>query len=124
MREFSKEEQDEINGFVTALQEEYTEIDDKIADLMDKVQEVNEKIQRYNNTLKNVRDFRDGHVQRMRDYHADKSETWQNGDEGDAYSAWMDEWEGASFNALELLETPEIDNEEHGSVLDELPLSP
>lgn len=53
----------------------------------------------------------------------DKSEKWQEGDRGQAATAWKDEWENASFDAVEI-EYPDdlsIDQvDDHASTLSEL----
>jgi hypothetical protein len=73
--------------------------------------------------LKNARDFRDGVVQKMKDYSNDQPDDWQDG-EGETYQEWIDAMEELELNNLELVELPQVEDREHASVLEDMPSSP
>jgi len=124
MFRITDEDQGEVGNFITELNEIKDKIDYALGEAHEKIAALNEQIQRYNNVLKNARDFRDGVVQSMHDHFDGEPEKWREGDDGEAYSSWLDEWESAELNSLDLVEQPEVADQEHAAVLDELPTEP
>ena len=124
MNGLSKAQLAEIAEFTSKLETLSAEIEDEQAGTNAKIGDLNEQIQRYNNILKNVRDFRDGIVQSMHDYAADKPEGWADGDEGSAYQSWVDEWEDADLEFVKPIDEIEVDEHNHAQTLENLPLEP
>jgi len=122
MNKLSKEDHIELDGFIATLTQESEIVDSKLAGVQDKIGDLNNAIQAYNNTLKNVRDFRDGLVQKMKDHWESKTEDWQEGDEGETYQGWIDAWEEAELEPMELV-VIEQNMPEHTDVLSDLPPS-
>ena len=126
MKELKEEYTANIAEWVASLNRYHTRIEDITAEVNQKIGDLNEAIQAFNNTLKNVRDFRDGIVQSMRDHFNDQSESWQNGEEGEAYSSWMEEWESCALDFLEVIPDVEVQDEasEIPTALEGMPSSP
>jgi len=123
MNNLSKEQIQEIHNFTAELNTLSEEIDTEQDNAREGTAKLNEKIQRYNNVLKNARDFRDGVVQKMKDYSNDQPDNWQES-EGETYQEWIDAMEELELNNLELVELPQVEDREHASVLEDLPSSP
>jgi len=124
MEKISEEDQGEIGNFVTELNTLSERINTERDNAREAIAKLNEKIQQYNKVLKQARDCRDGLVQQMHDYYDGKPEAWREGEEGDSYATWLDEWESAELDNLDLVEQIEVPDLEHAAVLDELPTSP
>lgn len=67
----------------------------------DAVNALNEAIADLNGTVTDMNTFKDEIVQQMDDYFDEKSEKWQEGDTGSAYSEWKGEWEQLSIDQME-----------------------
>jgi len=124
MNKISEEDQGEIGNFVTELTSLAEEIDVEQDNVREAIAKLNGKIQQYNSVLKKSRDCRDGLVQQMHDHFDGKPEKWREGEEGEAYATWLEEWEGADLHNVELVEQIEVNGVEHAGLLDELPTSP
>jgi len=67
----------------------------------------------YNEALQEAAEFRDQVVCDMEMYADDKSERWQESENGEAYQAWMDSWRECELGEIELelpeqIETPDL----------------
>jgi hypothetical protein len=75
--------------------------------------DVNSFLADYQGAVSEANELRDQIHSEMVEYFDNKSEGWQQGDRGDAYQTWMDEWdhEFATFEieAPEEIDTPEDD---------------
>ena len=90
--------------------------------ISDAVEALREKVNAYNDVLAEAREFRDDMVGGMEDYMSERSEKWTEGDAGQAYAQWKDEWE-----ALELddIDDPEgHDDLAHRDLLENISLEP
>jgi hypothetical protein len=65
-------------------------------------------IEEYNEAVGDAAMWRDEIVSDMSNYQSERSEKWMEGEAGQAYQEWIDEWEAAE---LESLETPEMPDE-------------
>lgn len=78
----------------------------------------------YNSIVADAVLWRDEMVQQMTDYQSDRSEKWQEGDAGQAYQGWLDEWESADLDAIEIPDLPDQPECPHRDVIDNLPEEP
>jgi len=122
MKNLSNEQKQEIENFVAELNTLSDEIDTEQDNARESTAKLNEKVQRYNNVVKNARDFRDGVVQKMKDYSNDQPDNWQES-EGETYQEWIDAWEEAELIKIELMELPEVEDRDHSGTLEGLPTS-
>lgn len=79
----------------------------------------------YNQAVSEARYFRDDIVAEREDDYGDKSEKWQESEKGEAVRSWIDEWEGAELDDLEIEFPEELDEPDaaHADTLDNLPES-
>lgn len=68
-----------------------------------------------NEALSKCRDFRDEIVGEMQEYIDERSEKWSEGDAGQAYTGWKDEWENFELDDIEPAEIEAIDELEDKS---------
>lgn len=81
-------------------------------------------IEEYNSVVADAGSWRDEMVQQMTDYQSDRSERWQEGDAGEAYQGWIDEWQNADLEGIEVPDLPDQPEGEHRDVIDNLPEEP
>ena len=75
----------------------------------------------YNGVVLEAAIFRDEIVSEMGDYQSERSERWREGEAGDVYQTWLEDWQNAELDAIEI---PDLSNEpefSHIDVLDVLP---
>ncbi|MFP3443222.1 hypothetical protein R0K18_36360, partial [Pantoea sp. SIMBA_133] len=77
------------------------------------VDKFNERIDAYNEQLEEARGFAEDMVSEIDSYMSDRSERWQDGDTGPAYSDWKSEWENVALDELEHVEVPELPSTDH-----------
>lgn len=83
-----------------------------------------EIIEEYNEVVGDAAMWRLEIVSDMSNYQSERSEKWMEGEAGQAYQKWIDEWEAAE---LESLETPEMPDEleyPHSDEIDNLSSEP
>lgn len=76
----------------------------------------------YETTFNEAKAWAEDIVSQANDDFADKSERWQEGDNGSAAREWIDEWEGALTDepAIEFPEPIAVDWEQHADELEQL----
>lgn len=77
----------------------------------------------YNEAVAEAQSFAEDIVNQADSDISDKSERWQEGERGEEATSWKDEWEGASFDEVEI-EYPddlEIGDLDHAATLEQLP---
>lgn len=90
----------------------------RIQALLNKKKElVEDAIAAYNEALVEAESFCSDIAERMSDYQSERTDKWQEGEKGDAYQTWMDEWT-PDFSELDL---PDMD---HAETLADLPEAP
>ncbi|GAA5666125.1 hypothetical protein Brsp07_04634 [Brucella sp. NBRC 14130] len=92
--------------------------------LSDAVEKFNGRIDEYNEQLEEARGFAEDMVSEMDNYMSERSERWQDGDTGQAYSDWKSEWENVELDELEHVEVPELPSTDHGDALEQAPEEP
>ena len=112
---------------VVNLNEAATKLEDAIAVYTDEVNKLRgpleESIAAYNEAVTAASGFAEDIASRADDEISDKSEKWQEGERGEAATIWKDEWEGASFDEVEI-EFPDditLDELDHSATLEQLP---
>ena len=93
---------------VDNLRGEKAKLEDAVSVFNEAVQRELEKlnlvVEDYNAELDHVREFRDTVVGNLGEYIDGKSETWQDGERGQAVSQLKDDWENLTLDDLELFE--------------------
>lgn len=78
----------------------------------------------YNEVLDEARSFAFDIANEIESYTTERSEKWQEGDAGQAYSAWLDEWQQWSPDDLTPVDEPELAEPDHIEELNNLPSGP
>lgn len=106
-----------------ALETTVTEVNAEIASLVET--KVNEQIKSYNETLQEARDLIEGFASDLRGEFDDKSETWQEGDRGQAVSSFVEEYESVDLTDLDTIDMEiSLEVEDDASTLEALPTEP
>jgi len=124
MKQLSKVHKARRDEIVAALTEKATVVEDAWARLTEAHDDLTEAIEAYNEALADAVGWRDDMAQEMQDYFDERSERWQEGEDGTAYGEWINEWQVAD---LEELVTPELPDEPefpHADTLEGLPEEP
>lgn len=61
---------------------------------------LNTAIRDYNSILEEAKEFTEGVAERLGEYYDDKSEKWQEGEKGEEFSEWRDQWGDVEFPAI------------------------
>ena len=86
-----------LEGAWGAIQKEQEAVESAVADL-------NEKIDAYNTAVAALNAWKEDIVNVMEQDFEDRSEKWQEGEKGQAYQNWKDEWENFIAEELEAVE--------------------
>jgi uncharacterized coiled-coil DUF342 family protein len=123
MKELSAEQVNEVEKLVISLDQAKDAVNEKLLELNKYVDELNDKIQAYNNALKNARDFCDNILESMKNYFSEQEDDWREGDEGEKYTGWIDEWDEPNLEYLNLVNEVEIEGLTHAEALQDLSTS-
>lgn len=114
MKKFSKEQLDSIEKAVSDVRDAERDLNDEIKmfnEHMDGFRsDVELAIEKYNNKLASLKEVYTGLAETAREYYDERSEKWQEGDAGQAYSDWCDEMENVDLEPINI-ELPEEVNE-------------
>ncbi len=120
-------EQDEL---VRSLESVADEIAEEVRQVNANISTARERIEslttRYNDIVQDAKTFMSSIHDEQDSYFADRSSGWQEGDAGQSYESWMDEW-NTDLEGLDEVELPdEVDEPELDavSILRELPEQP
>jgi uncharacterized coiled-coil DUF342 family protein len=89
------------------------EIQDKAGELSTAVAKFNEELAKlredltatiteYNEVVQTAEEFRADMLSQMQSYFDEKSERWQEGEAGQAYQQWINDWEGGALTQVDL----------------------
>jgi uncharacterized coiled-coil DUF342 family protein len=89
------------------------EIQDKATELSTAVAKFNEELAKlrddltatvndYNEVVQTAEEFRADMLSQMQSYFDEKSERWQEGEAGQAYQQWINDWEGTPLTQIDL----------------------
>ena len=106
-----------------ALLDAVDEYNKAIEDAFDKLDPL---VKAYNVAVSDALEFAQEVATDIDDYIGDKSEKWQEGERGQAYIAWRDEWDGWSLESVDISapDAWELDMPEHGEDFGALPDEP
>jgi len=121
MKKLSKVQNTELQTHLDALAEKKTAIETAWEEFEEKHGALAEAIGEYNLALASVIEWRDGIIQEMSDYQAERSDKWQEGDAGQAYQEWIDEWEGLDLTEIEVPELGEMPEPDHIETIEQVP---
>jgi hypothetical protein len=123
----SKEELRTRARIVECLREQRSKLEDAVNVYNEAIGGLTEALQQavanYNDEVGAARDFAEGIVSEADSQISDKSEKWLEGDKGQAAESWKSEWEGLSFDDVEI-DTPdavEFDAEDYADALEGAP---
>jgi chromosome segregation ATPase len=83
-----------VAAYNTAMREQRAKVEEALNDL--------------NGAITDAESWREEIANAQEEYYDNKSEKWQEGDKGNAYSSWKDEW-GNEFEQMEEIEFPELE---------------
>ena len=123
MNRLSKTQLAEKVRLLERLREAGSKIEEALADFNRKVEEakapVEQAVEEYNAVLAEAKAFAEGIAADAQSHYDDKSEKWQYGDRGQAYQAWVGEWENVNLDDLDVELPAEVELPETNAV-DEL----
>ena len=100
MKKLSKDQQKFRDDLVKRL-------DDALIGVNNAVEKANAAIDEYNVIVADVESYRDEIVSEMETYFDERSDKWQEGDAGSAYSEWKGEWENLDCSAIDQVDEPD-----------------
>lgn len=124
----TRDEENELEKLKKKLSEDYTAIDAALSSYNEELialqEHVQEQINFYNNSLSDLRSFAENIAAERRNEYEDKSESWQDGDNGQAADEWISTWENADLEdvAIEFPGELTMDFEDHAEA--DLPTEP
>ena len=80
----------ELNGIYTAIDAALSSYNEELTALQEHVQE---QINFYNNSLSDLRSFAENIAAERRNEYEEKSESWQDGDNGQLPGRWISTWD-------------------------------
>lgn len=124
MKKLNKSQLNELNAHVQELAQKKQEIDECWDKFVAAHEEIQNAIGEYNGVIATVTEWRDDLVQQMQDYQGERSDRWQEGDAGQAYQSWIDEWENLDLSEVETPDMPDQPEPEHMESIEQLPTEP
>lgn len=92
------------------------------ADMVEAIETFNKKIDAHNEIIAEAAGWRDDLVNEIDEYLGGKSDAWQEGDKGQAVTAWKDELEQLDLEPIEPLEIPDMPDLLHVDTLEQMPV--
>lgn len=114
MKSLTGKQAEQLSDLQEKLQSASQKIESAIADFNANVNElwgdlVLDSINEYNNLVKLAQQFAEVTTGKSQGYYNSQSEDWQQGDKGNAYQDWIDEWDEADLQEIELRMPDETD---------------
>ena len=107
MKRLSKAQETSVDDLIGDVRDNERKLVEAHAEMSAAVDNYNDAVAEYNAAATAVQEFRDEVVGDMEAYRDDRSERWQEGDAGQAYQAWIDEWQGLEAEGVEVAECPD-----------------
>lgn len=126
MKKLSRSDLARRDGYIESLRDLAGKIEDEIRELQENaLTKLNTLVDEYNETLAEAGGFVEDLSSQMEDYYADRSEKWQEGDAGSAYSEWKDAFGQFDADAIEPF-TFDLSDEgfDHADKLEEMQAEP
>ncbi len=97
MKKLTKEQQALIDASIVALSKDRDEITELIEEYNEFVNEWGEKLEKkieeYNDNINDLRGVYEGIAETAQEYFDERTENWQNSDNGQAYQEWINDLE-------------------------------
>ena len=107
--EFAKKH-DALYGELGTARDDIDKVVQHINDMIER--QLSDAIAHYNDVLLKCVDFRDEVVAKMDEYIEERPEDWSEKDEGELYTSWKEEWDGANLEPLGSVEPIQFDDED------------
>jgi hypothetical protein len=124
MQRLSKDQKTQRDKLVEALNTRGNVVNDAWEAFEQAYGALVDAIDEYNGVVQDVVTYRDEIAQEMEDYYEERSERWQEGDAGQAYTNWMEAWTEVELDELEQVELPDEPEMPHADLIDDLPDQP
>lgn len=130
MKTISKADKSAIDKAAETLREKKAAVESAVEKFNEFVHnaedEIREAVTEYNAALEDAGSVADDIASRIRDYCDERSEKWQEGERGQSYQAWIDEFETFDRSEIEIDYPPDIEdpNMDHADELERLQESP
>jgi len=118
MKKLNKAQNTELQEWITKLGDAKQKMEDAYGELEEKHGILADAIGEYNGIVTDIGGWRDQLVGEMEDYQSERSDKWQEGDAGQQYESWIDEWRGLEFEEIEVPDLPEAPEVDHVELLD------
>lgn len=130
MLKLSKTDEEKRQDYINGLNEQKLKvaeaIDEYNAVAREAFAKVKDAVSDYNAILLNVDEWHAGINGDQQNYYDERSEKWQEGEKGQAYEGWKQQWEDIALDEIELDEPDdfEVPEMEHANELEALPGEP
>jgi uncharacterized protein YukE len=124
VKKLSKDDKSRRDEIIGDFKRKWADVDEQAAVVQQEIDKLNEKIALYNGVIDEAHGFRDDMISAMDDYIGERSEKWADGDAGQAYSSWYDEWQGFDPVEVDAVEDFDLEEPDHADVLEALPEQP
>jgi DNA anti-recombination protein RmuC len=106
MKALSKKDAGRKAELVGEIQDKATELSTAVAKFNDELAKLREDltatVTEYNEVVQTAEEFRADMLSQMQSYFDEKSERWQEGEAGQAYQQWINDWEGGALTQIDL----------------------
>lgn len=128
MKSLNKEQLNNLTQLQSDLQDAQEKVESAISDFNANINElwanlVSDSLDDYNKLVQQATEFVDETRSTMQSYYDERSEKWQEGDRGQDFQSWLDEWDSTELEEIEMTMPEETDLPEFQAVeaIDELP---
>lgn len=125
MKSLSKADLARRDTILQSLATAYGDVEDAHRAMADAIASYNEMAVAYNDVVTEAQSFAEDVAGDIDGYMTEKSDKWLEGEKGEAYSVWLEAWQG--FDAPELdtdVEIPDLPDDEASAALEELAEQP
>jgi predicted translin family RNA/ssDNA-binding protein len=125
MNKLTKRDIDRRDHVLQQLREVEKEIDEATVAVNALIDEkLNAAIKKYNEVVGEAESLKDDIVAAQEEFFDGRSEKWQEGEKGEAYTGWKDEWENYSTDEIEEVALIDLPETQHAELLEGLPEAP
>jgi conjugal transfer/entry exclusion protein len=115
MKKLSKAQFEQMNQFINDLRKQEADVNHSIAQANKMIGDANHAINELQSLIEDVQEWRDEIVSEIESYVDDRSEKWQEGEQGEKYSTWKEQ-----FESLYTEDIPELEEIEEINVASDL----